>query len=280
MALSDAKKKPGNAMSIYRDIHNDETYQEMTIFNELSKALVSNELTVYLQPKVDLADGRIIGFEALSRWFSPVLGQVPPNLFIPAAENIGKIIELEISVLSKIMEWHQKRAKDGKKLYQVAVNISVNHFFDRSFIDMLKGLAKKYNIAPKYLRLELTESTGLVDFVGAKKIFDKLKAAGFEISVDDFGVGFSSLSYLPKLPVSELKIDRSFISALDEQDTRAVVMTIIQLAKNLNLSIVAEGIEEERHIRILRELGCTTGQGFYFYKPMPLNEIDQLLDKE
>ncbi len=109
IAMSDAKKKPGNAMSFYRDLQNEETIKEMTIFNELSKALVAQEIDVYLQPKVDLKDGEIIGFEALARWFSPVLGQVPPNLFIPAAENMGKIIELEIIVLSKVMEWQRKR---------------------------------------------------------------------------------------------------------------------------------------------------------------------------
>ena len=176
------------------------------------------------------------------------------------------------------MKWQQKRAQLGKKIVQVAVNISVAHFFHPSFIGMLKELVRKYDVSSKYLRLEITESMGLVDFSGAKVIFNELNAAGFEVSIDDFGVGFSSLSYLPQLQVNELKIDRSFIQALDEPDTRAVVMTIIQLANNLDLSTVAEGIEEERHIDILLSLGCKIGQGFYYYKPMPLHEADLLID--
>jgi PAS domain S-box-containing protein/diguanylate cyclase (GGDEF)-like protein len=276
-AMSDAKKKPGNAMSFYRNLQNEETIKEMRIFNELSKALIAQEIDVFLQPKVDLKDGKIIGFEALARWFSPVLGQVPPNLFIPAAENIGKIIDLETVILSKVMEWQQKREQSGEKMFPVAINISVHHFFDHAFVDELKKLAKNYDLSPQHIMLEMTESIGLVDLQKAKAIFHELNRAGFEISVDDFGVGFSSLSYLPQLPLCELKIDRSFISALDEPDTLAVVRTIIQLAENLNLTTVAEGIEEERHIEVLRELGCNVGQGFYYYKPMPLQDIDQLL---
>jgi EAL domain-containing protein (putative c-di-GMP-specific phosphodiesterase class I) len=205
---------------------------------------------------------------------------VPPNVFIPAAENSGKIIELEKGVLTKVMKWLEQRAKSGMDLYQVAVNISVNHFFDPSFVSMLKNLAKKHKVDPKFLQLELTESIGLVDFASAKEIFAALSKAGFTVSVDDFGVGFSSLSYLSQLQVSELKIDRSFISSLDEADTIAVVMTIIQLANNLNLSTVAEGIEEEHHIEILLQLGCKIGQGFYYYKPMPFEKIDELLENE
>ncbi|KAA0955654.1 EAL domain-containing protein [Sporosarcina sp. ANT_H38] len=277
IAMSDSKKQPGNAISFYKDLQNEESIKEMKIFNELSKALNAQEIEVHLQPKVDLIDGKIIGFEALARWFSPVLGPVPPNLFIPAAENMGKIIDLEIVILSKVMQWQQKRKQLGKKMYKVAVNISVYHFFDQDFVDELTKLANSFNLSSKHIMLEMTESIGLVDLQKAKLIFHKLNAAGFEISVDDFGVGFSSLSYLSQLPLCELKIDRSFISALDEPDTLAVVRTIIQLAENLNLSTVAEGIEEERHIEVLRNLGCKVGQGFYYYKPMPLHEIDHLL---
>jgi PAS domain S-box-containing protein len=277
IAMSNAKKKPGNAMSFYGDLQNEEMIKEMRIFNGLSKALIAQEIDVHLQPKVDLEDGKIIGFEALARWFSPVLGPVPPNLFIPAAENMGRIIDLEIVILSKVMEWQQKREQSGREMYQVAVNISVHHFFDHAFVDELKKLAINFDLSPKHIMLEMTESIGLVDLQKAKMIFHELNAAGFEISVDDFGVGFSSLSYLPQLPLCELKIDRSFISALDEPGTLAVVRTIIQLAENLNLRTVAEGIEEERHIEVLRNLGCKVGQGFYFYKPMPLQEIDRLL---
>lgn len=278
VALSEAKQQPGISMSFYRDLINEEKVQEMSMFNELSKAITSDKIDVFLQPKVNLETSEIISFEALARWNSPTLGQVPPNIFIPMAENTGRIIELENHILHKVMAWQQGRAQAGKKLYQVAVNISVDHFYHSSLLKMLKGLVDRYEIAPTYLRLEITESIGLVDFAKAKSIFNKLNAAGFELSIDDFGVGFSSLSYLPQLKVNELKIDRSFIAALDEPDTRVVVMSIIQLANNLKLSPVAEGIEEEHHSDVLLSLGCKIGQGFHYYKPMPLHEADLLLE--
>lgn len=276
-AMSNAKKKPGNAVSFYRDLQYEETIKEMKIFNELSKALMDNEIQVFLQPQVDLKNGNIIAFEALARWFSPILGQVPPDLFIPAAESIGKIIELEICILSKVMEWQRTRQQTGEVMYQVAVNISAQHFFAPNFVDILEELTSNYDLSPRHFKLELTESIGLSNLKKAKEIFDKLNEVGFEMSVDDFGVGFSSLSYLPQLPLSEIKIDRSFINAMGEPATLAVVRTIIQLAVNLNLSTVAEGIEEEWQAATLRALGCHVGQGFYYYKPMPLVEIDRLL---
>ena len=280
VALTEAYRRPGNSTSYYRDMQNERNVQDMTIFNELTKALSTDEIEVHLQPKVNLENGEIIGFEALARWTSPVLGQVSPNVFIPVAESIGKIIELEKVILEIVIKWQEKRKRSGERMYQVAVNISVDHFFHHCFIKTLKTLCEKYNVSSKYIRLEIIESIGLVDFEKAKVIFNELRAASFDVSIDDFGVGFSSLSYLPQLNVNELKIDRSFIRALDEPDTHAVVMTIIQLANNLNLSTVAEGIEEERHIQMLLTLGCKIGQGFYFYKPMPLSEIDLLLQQQ
>lgn len=280
VALTYAKRMSGSAMSFYKDLQYEETAQEMTIFNELTKALAKNEIDVHFQPKVNLKTREIQGFEALARWYSPLLGQVPPDLFIPIAESTGKIIELDIDVLTIVLDWHRQRKRAGSKMYQVAVNISADHFFHKSFVSKLKLLTEEHDVEPKYLRLEITESIGLVDLERAQDIFKELHLAGFEVSIDDFGVGYSSLSYLPKLQFSELKIDRSFINELDVQDTRAVIKTIIQLAKNLRLSTVAEGIEEEAQIETLLSLGCEIGQGFYFYKPMPLAEVDLLLKKK
>lgn len=277
VALTFAKRRSGNAVSFYRNLQNEETAKEMSISNELTKALAANEIDVHFQPKVNLKTREIIGFEALARWTSPELGQVAPIHFIPVAENTGKIIELEIGVLTKVIKWLEERKNSKKKMYQVAINISVDHFFNASFVAMLNGLVEKFDVKSKYIRLEITESIGLVDFERGKVIFKELNKAGFEVSIDDFGVGFSSLSYLPQLQVNELKIDRSFINSLDKKETRAVVMTIIQLANYLNLSTVAEGIEEEHQIETLLSFGCKIGQGFYFYKPMPMHEIDQLL---
>ena len=278
IALTFARKRAGNAVSFYGDLLQDQTAHEMLIFNELTKALAADEIEVYLQPKVNLKTRKIIGFEALARWNSVTLGQVPPSVFIPVAETSGKIIELETGVLTKVFKWQSEQSKSGKKIIQVAANISVDHFFDDNFIELLTTLVTKFEVNPQCIRLEITESIGLVDFERAKLIFSELDALGFEMSIDDFGVGFSSLSYLPQLKVNELKIDRSFITEICKKETQAVVRTIIQLADNLNMTVVAEGIETEEQISLLCSLGCNIGQGFYFYKPMPLDEIKDLLE--
>ncbi|AOV08835.1 putative bifunctional diguanylate cyclase/phosphodiesterase [Sporosarcina ureilytica] len=277
-ALTNANGKNGLAISFYKDLRNEEAVKEMTIVNELFKAIATNEINIHLQPKVQLTTGEIIGFEALARWYSKELGHVPPNDFIPLAERVGKIIDLEKVIFKQVFNWLSNRQRSGKKMYQVAVNVSVDHFFHTSFVRMLQRLSAEYEIAPRYLRLEMTESIGLVDFTNAKHVFRELHDAGFEVSIDDFGVGYSSLSYLPQLQVSELKIDRSFINAISDQDTHAVVTTIIQLASNLKLATVAEGIEEAYQVDALLALGCKIGQGYYFHKPMPLDEVDLLLE--
>ncbi|HSO56724.1 MAG TPA: EAL domain-containing protein, partial [Paenisporosarcina sp.] len=214
------------------------------------------------------------------RWHSPELGQVPPDVFIPAAENSGKIRAIEQVILFKALTWLQNRKRMGKKILPVAINISTDHFFHPYFVADLRNTVKKFGIPSKYVRIEITESIGLVDFELAKNIFGQLKLAGFESSVDDFGMGFSSLSYLQQLPVSEIKIDRSFISKIENEGTLAIVRTIVQLAANLNMQSIAEGIETVEQLTILRTIGCNCGQGFYFYKPMSFDQMDIILDKK
>ncbi|MFD1929371.1 EAL domain-containing protein [Sporosarcina siberiensis] len=278
VAVSEASKMPGTLIRLYENDTNLEMIRDVRMSHELRKAITNEELEVYVQPKVNLENGEITSFEALARWNCSILGQVPPSIFIPVAENTGKIISLEMVILKKVLSWLRERLRSGVKVFQIAINISVDHFYNPGFVSRLLDLVRQYEVPAEYIRIEITESIGLVDYPGAKVIFKHLKEAGFDISIDDFGVGFSSLSYLAQLKVNELKIDRSFVQALDEPETRAVVQTIIQLAKNLGLTTVAEGIEEQRHIDILLSLGCGVGQGFYYYKPMPLHEASLLLD--
>lgn len=276
-ALSDAKKRLGNSISYFESTQDVATKHEMTISNHLSHAIQRQEFDVNLQPKVNLLTGEITSFEALARWISPNLGIIPPSVFIQVAENSGKIRSIEMQVLHKVLKWLSSRKAKGQKLYQVAINVSTDHFFHSSFINDLVNTVKDYKIDPQYIRVEITESIGLVDFELAKLIFEQLQLAGFESSVDDFGMGFSSLSYIQQLPFSEIKIDRSFISKMDNEGTLAIVRTIVQLANNLNMESIAEGIETIEQLTILRSMGCQSGQGFYFYKPMPLHEVDELL---
>lgn len=275
-ALSKAKLRAGESICYYENEHDEIMMRNLRIANELAAALRREEIHIHLQPKVDMRTGKVLSFEALARWNSPELGNIAPDVFIPAAEKNGKIRVLEQNVLKQVMEWLQQRREQGLELYQVAVNISADHFFHHSFVPNLADMTAEYKLDSKLIQLEITERIGFVDIEAARKIFKQLTKYGFTSSVDDFGTGYSSLSYLQKLPVSEIKIDRSFISKMHEADTLAIVRTIIQLAENLDLLAVAEGVETEEQKQQLLALGCHVGQGYYFYRPMPLEDANLL----
>ncbi len=278
-ALSFATDKSGTHTEIFTTEKNDVLVQQMTVLNHLSQAIKNKEITVHLQPKVDLRNGEIQSIEALARWISPKLGFVSPAIFIPVAESAGKVREIDVLVLETVLSWLAERQRLGKKLVTIAVNISPDHFYYTHFVQDTLKLVRKYGIDPSIIILEVTENIGLVDFQSAYKIIQELKSYGFKTSVDDFGTGFSSLSYLQRLPFTELKIDRSFINALEDPATLAIVRSIIQLALNLGMISVAEGIETEEQVEILRALGCTVGQGFFYFKPMAIEQLDLILDQ-
>ncbi|MFJ7668498.1 EAL domain-containing protein [Lysinibacillus sp. NPDC097195] len=277
-ALSFAANKPGTHMEIFTKERNDLLEQQMTVLSHLSQALKNKEITVNLQPKVDLRTGEIQSIEALARWQSPILGFVSPAMFIPVAENAGKVREIDIQILEIVLAWLAERQRLGKKLVKVAVNISPDHFYYPHFVKDIRQLVEKYMIDPSNIILEVTENIGLVDFQTAFGIIQELKSFGFKTSVDDFGTGFSSLSYLQRLPFTELKIDRSFINDINDAATLAIVRSIIQLALNLGMTSVAEGIENEEQVEILRALGCKVGQGYFYYKPMSIEQLNTILD--
>lgn len=277
-ALSFACKKSGTHAEIFTKERNDRLEQQMTVLNHLSHALKNKEISVHLQPKVDLKTGEIQSIEALARWISPDLGFVSPEVFIAVAESAGKIREIDLQILEHILCWLAKRKRAGKSLVKVAVNISPDHFYHPHFVKSIVMLLRNYDIDPQFIILEVTENIGLVDFQTALMIIRELNSYGFKTSVDDFGIGFSSLSYLQKLPFSELKIDRSFINGIQDAGTLAIVRSIIQLALNLGMTAVAEGIESKEQVEILRALGCEIGQGYYYYKPMSIEQLTILLD--
>ena len=279
IALSKARKETGTAYHFFEDSREEELRLAIDVLSQLTKAITEEQIVPYLQPKIDLKTGEISGFEALARWVSPVLGFVAPSVFIPVAEDTGKIREIDQMILIKVLQWLRHRLDNHIVVHPVSVNISPKHFYYASFIEEFTDIVSHYNIDPSLIIVEVTESVELVDVLKAKKILKSLQSFGFKTSIDDFGVGFSSLSYLQQLPFNEIKIDRSFINTIEEADMSAVVQTIIQLANNLTMSSVAEGIETAAQYDSLKTMGCVTGQGYYFYKPMPLKEIDQLLEQ-
>lgn len=277
IALSKAKKSPGNSIVIYKEEFGVEISNRMKIQTALVRAIKNKEITVYLQPKINIETGEVVGFEALARWYSKTLGYVSPAIFIEIAESLGKIQDLDYVILEQVLKWLKNRKDQNLTLLQVAVNISPSHFYLPTFVNDLIYIVKKYGIESKYIKLEITENVGLVDLEKAKAILDQLSQHGFESSVDDFGIGFSSLSYLNQLPISEIKIDRSFINRLHENKGCTIVQAIIQLAKNMGINTVAEGVETEEQLRMIREMACPTAQGFYFYKPLSIEQVDELL---
>lgn len=278
IALTNARKLNGTSFAMYEENSIHQLKEEMDIFNQLSFGINHQEFEVYLQPKINFDTIEVEGFEALSRWNSSKLGFVSPIKYIPIAEQSGKIKDIDLLNLYTILHWLQDRLNEGKKVVPVSLNISPDHFYEPKFLDNIINIFSQFHVPAKYIKLEVTESIELVDFARAKSILEKLNEFGIESSIDDFGVGFSSLSYLPKLPFSEIKIDRSFVNSMDEPGMYAIVQTIIQLAYNIDMRPIAEGIETKEQLAMLQKLGCPAGQGYYFYKPMTIEEAEKLLE--
>jgi diguanylate cyclase (GGDEF)-like protein/PAS domain S-box-containing protein len=249
----------------------------LTLVSELRRALEQRELVLYYQPKAALANGAVESVEALLRWNHPTRGLVGPDEFIPLAQQTGLIKPLTLYVLDEALRQCAAWQRDGLTL-GVACNLSVRNLLDADFPTQVKRLLQKREVDPALLELEITESTMLSDPVRTKRVLDKLSAMGVTLSIDDFGTGYSSLSYLSQLPVTELKIDRSFVMNMAESDNDAVIVrSTIDLGRNLGLKVVAEGVENQQAWDELHALGCTLAQGYYLSRPVPAQELTQWL---
>jgi EAL domain-containing protein (putative c-di-GMP-specific phosphodiesterase class I) len=272
-----AKKLGGDSFQFSSNAINSMYEKRLRLETRLRKALEKKEFVLYYQPKVEIKTGVVKGVEALLRWDSDE-GLVSPADFIPLAEETGLIVPIGEWVLSEACRqlnlWHQS----ARMPISMAVNISARQFSDANFLSMVKGIVGSSGIDRRFLTLELTESLLLGKIDDKIKLMKSLKAMGLKLSLDDFGTGYSSLSYLRKLPLDELKIDRSFIMEVSQNaDSRAIVSTIVFLARSLKLSTVAEGIEKKEELEFLRKLGCHQYQGFFFSRPVPSNELCELL---
>ena len=249
---------------------------------DLRHAVDRNELAMHYQPIVSLSDGRLIGFEALLRWHHPEFGMIPPVKFIPIAESSGLIQPITVWILhqtcQQLAKW-QKISGEYDDLI-VSVNISGKHLAKDDLIDDVLNALEQSKLAPHTLKLEITESTAMENAGHTINILNKLKEIGVQLSIDDFGTGYSSLSHLHRLPFDTLKIDRSFVSRVgDNGENSEVLQTVISLAKNLKMRVIAEGIETIAQIAVLQNLGCEYGQGYLIAKPKPREETEDLLYK-
>ncbi len=274
-----AQKKGGNCSQIYHcSTTKNNGCSTLTLETDLKYALKREELVLYYQPRVNLKTGKIVGLEALVRWLHPEFGKISPNSFISIAEETGLITGISDWVYyracKQIKEW-QETLKVSLKM---AVNLSAYEFNVSDLCQRIEGICQEINLSPHCLELELTENMLVSDFPKARAKLEQLQALGIQIAIDDFGVGYSSMSYLQQFSFQILKLDRSFISNLGENlVNRNIVISLIQLAHSLNLSVVAEGVERSGELVFLKEQHCDEMQGFIFSPPISASKIEELL---
>lgn len=239
----------------------------------LHRAIELDEMTVHFQPQIDLKTNMINSFEALIRWHNGKFGMVSPGQFIPLAESSGLILPIGDWVLERVCQYQKEWRDQGFRPVRIAVNISPKQFKQKNFVTRIEQLLKKYEIEPKYLELEITESS-MTNLHETTSILIRLKKLGVFVSVDDFGTGYSSLSYLKKYPIDIIKIDQSFIADIQkDKKNEAIVEAIILLSHTLGLEVVAEGVEEKAQEQFLRRFNCQKVQGYLYDRPLPAQKV-------
>jgi len=261
----------------YREEMNQRAKEHLRLESELRLALGTEQLQLHYQPKVSLRSGRIVGAEALLRWKHPVRGMVSPAVFIPVAEETGLILELGSWVLEEACRQIRDWKDDRLAMPTIAVNLSARQF-DRHLPARIAALLDKYGVRPEQIMLEITESLLVRDAENVIAIMNELVAMGLALALDDFGTGYSSLAYLKKFPISTLKIDRSFVIGLpQEENDCAIARAIVTMAQQLRQEIVAEGVETAEQMSFLRGLGCDQLQGYLFSPAVPAADFERML---
>ena len=263
-------KRNNTGHALYTADQDEHSPMRLAMVGELRRAIDQNELSLYFQPKVDLESGEVTCAEALVRWDHPRHGMLSPDMFVPIAEQTGLIRPLARWVLDAALRQCNRWRRDGLDL-SVAVNLSMRNLHDPEVVDMIRQLLVRWGIPPASLVIEITESSLMADAARAMDVLGRLRGMGVSVSIDDFGTGYSSLAYLKRLPVNELKIDKSFVAhiASDHNDA-AIVRSTIGLAHDLGLSVVAEGIEDQQTLEFLADLGCDVAQGYFISRPLPV----------
>jgi diguanylate cyclase (GGDEF)-like protein/PAS domain S-box-containing protein len=273
-AMYCAKDSGRNNFRFFTEDMNAQVVERLTLEHSLRLALEKQELSLVYQPQMDIATGRITGLEALLRWKHPELGLVPPDKFIRIAENSGLIVPIGEWVLRTACSQARKWQDEGLPAVSVAVNVSAVQFRQEGFRELISRVLLETGLASQYLELELTESLLLSNADVGFPMVQELKKMGLKLAIDDFGTGYSSLSYLRQFPVSKLKIDRSFIrDVATNPDDAAITTAIISMARGLNLKVIAEGVENEQQMSFLRAHHCDEIQGYYFSKPLTVDDV-------
>jgi len=279
-AMYTAKRAGGNTYALFESRMNEGLQDQLSLQQDLRHALERGELQLHYQPKIDARLGRLQGVEALLRWQHPTRGMVGPNVFIPIAERFGLINGLGNWVIEESCRQMRVWANEGLSM-NVAINLSVHQLRTEELVPRIESALARYQVMPSQLLCEITESVAMEDIESTQRAFEELSRIGVYLSIDDFGTGYSSLSYLRQLPARQLKIDRSFVADIEVRpDARAIVSAVIQLAHQLGLRVVAEGVETEGQRDILLVLQCDELQGYLLARPMAVEALDDWLQKQ
>lgn len=276
-AMYRAKEKGRNGYQFFTHDLSEEVAAKLTLENDLRKAIEKREFELYYQPQYSLANNKLVSAEALIRWWHPELGLIPPDTFIPLAEETGLILPIGEWVIKEACRQLKKWRDTGFYLDHIAVNVSGVQIIRGNLVDLVSSSLKQHQLSEHDLEIEITESTIMNDMAYAVEILGQLKQLGLTVAIDDFGTGYSSLGYLKKLPLDKIKIDRSFVQDIEcDKDDKALVLAVIAMAKNLQLEVVAEGVENRIQYELLVAHHCELGQGYLFSKPLTANEFEAL----
>jgi diguanylate cyclase (GGDEF)-like protein len=281
MAMYASKDAGGNKYSTFSHVMQKAVVRKVELENEVRDALERGEFSFALQPQVEIATGKLFGFEALIRWIHPERGFIPPDEFIPLIENTENMLKIGYWGLKKAFEILEKLDGLGFPSLKVAVNLSASQFLDPDLLPFLQEQIKVFNRNPSQIELELTERTVVADIEQTLETMQQLKDMGFIFSIDDFGTGYSSLAYLKQMPVDIIKIDRSFVSGMsDNSADMQIVSSTIAMVQKLGMQVVAEGVETSAQMMLLHGLQCEIGQGYFISRPIPESDLYALLPEK
>ncbi len=277
-AMYQAKEQGKDQFKFYEQSMNDIMVKKIELQNEIRRGILNKEFILYFQPQIDFQSGLICGVEALVRWQNPIKGLLPPIIFIGLAEETGLIIPLGEQILRAACEQSVRWEKAGFKDIYMAVNISAKQIIKKDFLQDILRILEETGMRPELLDIEITESIAMENLENTIMIMNSLKEKGIKFSLDDFGTGYSSLNYLKNLPINNLKIDKQFVQSINKNNFEEfVIKAIIELAHNMNLIVISEGIETKEQYETLREYKSDRAQGYYFSKPVPSTELEDLI---
>lgn len=280
-AMYKSKDIGKNTYSFFNKGMTDEIIRRVKLEKNLKDSVLDEEFEIYFQPQLNVMNNKIIGMEALIRWDSPKLGRVSPAEFITIAEESGAIERIGNWVLRRVCEQCKTWEEMNYDFAKVSVNISVVQLQQKDFLSNVKNIIEETKIKPEYLKFEITESVVITNFSNNNAILNELMEMGIEIALDDFGTGYSSINYLRRLSINTLKIDKSFVDNIEESSIdRTILSNLMQMANEVDIDVIVEGVESKGQLEVLKEIGCTQIQGYYFSKPLPLNEIEEFLTKQ